>query len=243
MTHGISPRIFDTLRQLGLTEYGARCYVALLSLKSGEASAVAEAAEVPRTKVYAALKDLADAGWVVASGGRPVIYRPVAPEERIALAEKRIAESVADTARELQARFAMGAQMMPVSMYLLHGRATIDAKTVELISRAREELVVNLGFVLLGEAPALAEALGKAQRRGVAVRLLLAPSIDADAFAALGESRTAVFPFRGVICDWRQALVVLPGADEPVGLWNPTQAFVEALRPALMGAWESARSR
>lgn len=244
MTHGVSPRIFETLRQLGLTDYGARCYVALLSLKHAEAAAVAEAAEVPRTKVYAALRDLADAGWIVASAGRPVVYRPVAPEERIHAAEKRIAENVADATRELQARFAMGAQMMPVSMYMLRGRAAVDAKTLELVTRAREELVVNLGFALPGETYDLADALRKAQRRGVAVRLMLGPDIEARSFGELAaEARAAVFPFRGIVCDWRQALVALPGADVPVAMWNPTQAFVEAIRPLLLGAWDRAGPR
>lgn len=239
---GLTPRILDTLRQLGLTEYGAKCYVALLSLKDAEASAIAEAAEVPRTKVYATLKDLADAGWILALGGRPVRYRPLAPEERIAQAEKRIAEQADEATRELQARFAHATQMVPVTAYLLRGRAAIDAKSHELIVRAREELLVNLGFVFPGEEPALAVALRSAVRRGVRVRLLLGPGVDARAFAELAhDARVAVFPFRGIVCDWRQALIAMPSAEgEPVALWNPTQAFLELLGPMLRAAAESA---
>lgn len=241
MTSGVSPRIFETLRQLGLTEYGARCYVALLSLKSGEASAVAEAADVPRTKVYATLKDLVDAGWVVASATRPVVFKPVAPEERIALAEKRIAEDVSDATRELQARYAIGAQMIPMSAYMLRGRAAVDAKTIELISRARSEVFVNLGFLFEGEAGAIHDALSAARRRGVQVRLLIGPGIEGfEAF----HPRVALFPFHGVVCDWRQAIIVMSqGDEEPVGMWNPTQAFVEAIAPMLRSAWESAPAR
>ena len=242
MTNGISPRILETLRQLGLTEYGARCYVALLSLKDSEAASIAEAAEVPRTKVYAALKDLADDGWIVALGGRPVRYRPAPPEERIALAEKRIAEAAEATTRELQARFAHTAQMIPVTAYVLRGRAALDGKTGDLIHRAREELLLNLGFMLEGEERTLAEALRKARDRGVRVRLLLGPEVDARAFGDLAkDARRAVFPFRGIVSDWRQALIVLPGAEgEPVGLWNPTQAFLDIIAPLLRAAAESA---
>ncbi|HUR68125.1 MAG TPA: helix-turn-helix domain-containing protein [Candidatus Thermoplasmatota archaeon] len=242
MTDAVSPGIYDTLRQLGLTEYGSRCYVALLSLKSGEAAEVAEAAEVPRTKVYAVLKDLADSGWVVAGGGRPVVYRPAPPDERIAEAEKAIAQRAADALRELSARFAMGAQMVPMTAYLLRGRTAIDAKTLEVISRAREELLLNLGFVMEGEVPALVDALRKAQRRGVKLHLLLGPTVDARGFHELAhDARRAVFPFRGVVCDWRQALVALPQpGGEPLAMWNPTAAFVEAIAPMLRGAWESA---
>lgn len=243
MTHnGLSPRTLDTLRQLGLTEYAARCYVALLSLKDSEASAIAEAAEVPRTKVYAALKDLADDGWIQTLGGRPVRYRPVAPDERIARAEKRLAEAAEATTRELQARFSLGAQMIPVNAYLLRGRAAIDAKSADLLHRAREDLLLNLGFALPGEEKALAADLRKARERGVRIRLLLGPDVDAKPFGELAtDARVAVFPFRGIVCDWRQALIVLPGGGEaPVGLWNPSEAFMELLGPLLRQAAEHA---
>lgn len=243
MTHGsegISPRILETLRRLGLTEYGARCYVALLSLRSAEASAIAEAAEVPRTKVYATLKDLVDAGWVLAEGGRPVIYRAVAPDERILREEKRIAEEVSDATRELQARFQLGTQMFPVSMYMLRGRDAVDAKSLEIISRAREDLLVNLAFLLPNEAAPLAAALEKAAQRGVVIRVMCGAEVDAKALGALGrDARPALFPFRAIVCDSRQALVVFPG-DEVVALWNPTQAFVELVAPLLRAAWERA---
>ncbi|HVM45210.1 MAG TPA: helix-turn-helix domain-containing protein [Candidatus Thermoplasmatota archaeon] len=239
---GVSPRILDTLRQLGLTEYGARCYVALLALQESEAAAVAEAAEVPRTKVYATLKDLADQGWVVALGGRPVRYRAAPPDERIAAAEKRMAEEAQTAMRELQARYAMGAQMVPFTAYLLRGRPAIEERTADLVRRAREELFVNLGFALPGEERALATALRAARDRGVRIRLLLGPQVDARAFGDLAKgARRAVFPFRGVACDWRQALIVLPGAgEEPVGLWNPTLAFMELVSPMLRATSENA---
>lgn len=240
---GLSPRILETLRRLGLTEYGARCYVALLSLKDAEAAAIAEAAEVPRTKVYAALKDLADDGWVVALGGRPVRYRPVAPEERIAAAEKRIAEEAEAATRELQARFTHASQMIPMTAFLLRGRAALEAKSEELLVRAREELLLNLGFVLEGEERALAEAIRRARQRGVRVHLLLGPTVDARAFGdAAADARRAIFPFRGIVCDRRQALVVVPtGTGEPVGMWNPSQAFLDLVGPMLRAAADTAR--
>lgn len=234
--HGLSPRVMETLRQLGLTEYGARCYVALLTLRSAEASAVAEAAEVPRTKVYATLKDLVDAGWVVAEAGRPVVYRAVSPEERIAAAEKRIAQDVADATRELQARYANRAEMLPISLYLLRGPAAITAKSVELLARAREEALVNLGFAMEDERP-LFDAVEKARRRGVTVHVMAARDIPLSALAQ--GARIAAFPFRAVVSDWRQVLLTMP-SPEPVAVWNPTQVAVDVVAPMLRAAWERA---
>lgn len=230
--------MLETLRQLGLTEYGAKAYVALLSLKEAEAAEVAEASEVPRTKVYATLKDLADDGWIVALGGRPVRYRPVAPEERIALAEKRLAEDADATTRELQARYSHAAQMVPMTAYMLRGRETLAAKSHDLLHRARDELLVNLGFAFPGEERALAEELRGARDRGVRITLLLGPNVDTRAFGELARgARMAIFPFRGIVCDWRQALIVMPtGEGEPIGMWNPTQAFLDLIGPMLRQA-------
>lgn len=242
MTLGVTPRLLETLRHLGLTEYSARSYVALLTLKAAEASAVAEAAEVPRTKVYAALKDLVDAGWVSVSGGRPLLYRPVAPEPRIAQEEERLTRRIDDATRELHARFSTAGEMIPASIYLLRGEAALVAKTEELLARARDEVFLNLGFALPGEERALGERLLAARRRGVRLKLMLGPLVDAAALGAVSaDARAAHFPFRALVIDRRQGFLVLPG-EEPVGLWNPSKESMELLAPALLRAWENAPS-
>lgn len=42
----------EPLTRLGLTEYEARCFVALSGLGSGTAKEISEASDVPRTRVY-----------------------------------------------------------------------------------------------------------------------------------------------------------------------------------------------
>lgn len=249
----VSLKILDTLRQLGLGEYAARCYVALLPLGAAEASAIASAADVPRTKVYVVLRDLVDAGWVVAEGGRPHRYRAVAPAERIPVAERALIEDTEAATRELQARHVAGADMLPVSLFLLRGDAAILAKSLELVERARAELMLNLGFLLPGEAKALHDAVARARRRGVAVRLLVNTlpgpgTLEGIARfeAMLPDARRAIFPWRAVIVDHAQALIVLPappGApaeERHVALWNPSREFMQAVEPMLRAMWEAA---
>ena len=250
-TEGLSPRVLETLQRLGLTEYGARCYAALVGLGEAEASAIADAADVPRTKVYGVLKDLVDSGWVASQGGRPVRYVAAAPDERVGAAEKTIADDAATAVRELQARREMGAQMVPMSMYLLKGAPLITQKSLELTTRARRELLVMLGFTLADEARALAAALEAARRRDVVVRLLVpahplfGPIDGIEHFRALlKDARQSPFPFRAVIADFKQAVITIPQVGvapaEMTGFWNPTEAFVQALSPVLRAAWDSA---
>lgn len=250
-TNGLSPRVLDTLQRLGLTEYGARCYASLVALGEAEASAIADAADVPRTKVYGVLKDLVDSGWVASRGGRPVRYVAASPDERVRDAEKAIADDAATAVRELQARREMGAQMVPMSMYLLKGAPLITRKSLELVTRARRELLVMLGFTLPEEARALADALEAARRRGIVVRLLVpahplfGPIEGIEHFRGLlRDARQSPFPFRAVIADFKQAVITIPqpgvAPADVTGFWNPTEAFVQALSPVLRAAWDSA---
>ena len=48
----------DVLRKLGLKEYEARCFVGLSRLSTGTAKRLSEVTEVPRTRVYDAIRVL-----------------------------------------------------------------------------------------------------------------------------------------------------------------------------------------
>ncbi|MBI4394496.1 MAG: hypothetical protein HY556_11985 [Euryarchaeota archaeon] len=75
-----NPSKHDRLRQLGLTEYQAKTYVALLSLGSATASEIAGSSAVPQPKIYGVLKELETRGLVESSLGPPASYRAVAIE-------------------------------------------------------------------------------------------------------------------------------------------------------------------
>lgn len=62
---------------LGLTEYQARVYLALLELGSSTAGQVPAVSRVPRTRVYATMKQLHEKGLVEIVPETPLRYRPV----------------------------------------------------------------------------------------------------------------------------------------------------------------------
>ncbi len=72
--------IIDGLRRLGLTEYEAKAYAALVGLGEATAREIHEAAKVPRTRIYDILKDLTNKGFVEFIQGSPTYYRVVEPE-------------------------------------------------------------------------------------------------------------------------------------------------------------------
>ena len=67
------------LLQLGLTEYEAKAYLALLSTHLSTATQVSEKSGVPRTRIYQVLESLQQEGWIRVYSGVPLLFRAVEP--------------------------------------------------------------------------------------------------------------------------------------------------------------------
>jgi Mn-dependent DtxR family transcriptional regulator len=64
------------LREMGLTDYETRAYLALLEKGVLTASQISEEANVPYSKVYETLTSLERKGWIEMERGRPGRYYP-----------------------------------------------------------------------------------------------------------------------------------------------------------------------
>ena len=73
-------RAVSLFRELGLTEYEAQVYVALLRLGMGTAREISETTDVPRTRIYDATERLADRGFVDVQHASPKAFRPASRE-------------------------------------------------------------------------------------------------------------------------------------------------------------------
>jgi len=71
----------DVLQQLGLKEYEARCFVGLSQLPSGTAKKLSEMTDVPRTRVYDAVRVLEAQGLVEIQHSSPQRFRAVSLSE------------------------------------------------------------------------------------------------------------------------------------------------------------------
>ncbi|WP_292521515.1 TrmB family transcriptional regulator [Methanoculleus sp.] len=67
------------LTTLGLTEYEARVYAALVGIGEGSARQIHEASAVPRPRVYDIAEGLAARGFVTIRRGNPHVYIPAEP--------------------------------------------------------------------------------------------------------------------------------------------------------------------
>ena len=241
----------EALRALGLTEYGARAYSALVTLRTSGAPEVAEAARVPRTRIYSILKDLERRGWVEAQPTRPKSYRAVRPDTCVNRERARLDALVAKALPELEARYAEPETRFVGSLWGLQGEAAITERAERLMAGARRELLLLLPHAPPWAPSRVSRVLRAAVRRGVRLRALVGPGNLAlgPALASLGaEVRIGMGPPACVvIADFEQALIVPPaplGAQgaPPRGIWNPSAELVQFLGTAIEPIWSHADS-
>jgi len=72
--------VVEKLLQLGLTEYEAKTYTALLNAHLNTATQAAQKSGVPRTRIYQVLESLQRKGWVRVYSGVPLLFKAVEPK-------------------------------------------------------------------------------------------------------------------------------------------------------------------
>jgi len=137
----------EVLQQLGLKEYEARCFVGLSRLHSGTAKQLSEMTEVPRTRVYDAIRVLEAQGLVEIQHSSPQQYRAVplaeATETLRGQYEARVGR-LRDALDEVE--IVEAADESPVQqVWALAGRDAIEHRTNKLIGTAMGEVVLVIG--------------------------------------------------------------------------------------------------
>lgn len=210
------------LQALGLTEYEARAYVALLSLGRSQPSRIARHSKIPRPKVYETLERLEARGLATRTGTAPLEYAPLSAREYVARAEREFSARLAGLERSLAK---LSAEPVPEAVYPLAGHAAVMALVEDLAGNARASLH------LAGE-PELVERLSSAVGRGVRVvsaglwglpaiaaagqePLLVARDGQAAVVAHLVSSHGAVAPSHGAVAPPHGAVAPSHGVVAP----------------------------
>jgi sugar-specific transcriptional regulator TrmB len=95
--------VVEKLQRVGLTEYEAKAYLALLSTHLSTAMKVSGKSGVPRTKIYSVLEALERKGWVRIYSGVPLLFKAAEPLRVFEKAKEDYAEfleSVQTTLKE-----------------------------------------------------------------------------------------------------------------------------------------------
>jgi sugar-specific transcriptional regulator TrmB len=137
----------EVLQQLGLKEYEAKCFVGLSRLSTGTAKQLSEITEVPRTRVYDAVRVLEAQGLVEIQHSSPQQFRAVPLEEATETLRDQYEARVDRLADALEtAGDAEPESNGPVQeVWALSGNDAIANRSRRLITEAKDEVVLVLG--------------------------------------------------------------------------------------------------
>ena len=153
----------ELLQQLGLKEYEAKCFVALTRIPKGTAKEISDISEVPRTRVYDAVRVLETKGLIEIQHSSPTVYRAVPMTEATATLrseyESRV-DSLVDAIDRIEPAPSDEDEEVTHEVWSLTGAKPIANRTDELIDGASEEIVLVVG----SEEVLTAELIDKLQR-------------------------------------------------------------------------------
>jgi sugar-specific transcriptional regulator TrmB len=138
----------ELLQQLGLKEYEARCFVALCRLPSGSAKQVSEISEVPRTRIYDAIRVLEAKGLVEVQHSSPKQFRAVSVQEAAeTLREDYVdrTDALLEELRSLDGVTVDDETDVTHEVWALSGGTAIGNRVDQLLADATEEIVFVVG--------------------------------------------------------------------------------------------------
>ena len=161
----------EVLGKVGLTQYEARAYIALVARGLGDAATLATAAGIPRTSAYKVLESLSEKGYAKPTGGKPILFRPTPPLD--------VAETLKGAIQEVFEKLATLHRVVaehgePQLVYLLSGRERVLQKIGELLDQSTGAFILTTP-----QLADLRDELGKkiqhAVKRGVRVTFITTP--------------------------------------------------------------------
>lgn len=219
------------LVQIGLTEYEARAYLALLRQPDISGYEVSRLSGVPRSKVYEALEGLVRKGAAtIATHNGKQSYLPLPHELLLARHERSTAKVVADLSSSLGQ---LSAQQADSAISTLSGYNSVIERVRELCRSASVRLLVAGWPVDLEQ---IAPELTGAEERGVKVFALSYGPCNIHLKNLIVHTTsplqylqvTVIGRWLGVVADYEESMLVIAGA-ETLGIWGSNKGLVYAL--------------
>ncbi|WP_439027854.1 TrmB family transcriptional regulator [Haloarchaeobius sp. DT45] len=156
------------LKDLGLKQYEAKCYVALAQLPTGTAKKVSDVSGVPRTRVYEAVRRLESKGLVAVQKSSPRRFRAVPISDAVRLIRNEYAtrlDELAETLRDIEPK-STETENEVSNVWTLSGTDAISTRALSFVREATDEVITVFGS-MDDVTDEFVEALVAATDRGV----------------------------------------------------------------------------
>lgn len=157
--------LLSKLKELGFNTYEAKVYLSLLKYHPATGYEVSKESGVPQARAYDTLKVLESRKIVVSTGGKPVTYVPISPEELLDRCEKGYLSSL-DYLREHLPNIAAD-YVEPVLN--IRGTKNIFEYATDIINSSEKEIFIEIWHQ---DIEILKESLEKASDRGVSIHIV-----------------------------------------------------------------------
>jgi HTH-type transcriptional regulator, sugar sensing transcriptional regulator len=131
----------ENLVQLGLKEYEAKIYVALVGLGETNVRRIHEVSGVPRPRVYDVLNALGEKGFIEIRQGSPLMYYAVRPDVVVSFLKKDLDTAASESVKTLEA-LSVDAQQDYSPIWYVHSDWTIQRNLEMLVENVTRELIV-----------------------------------------------------------------------------------------------------
>lgn len=160
------------VKELGFTVYEAKAYVSLLQNSPVTRYELSKNSGVPRSAIYAVIKQLENMGAVNALYSAPEKYVPLPPEQLFKLLQDRLNSKIANARESLKG---IESNLMADHLWNIVGYESMIQKAGEIIDNAKQEIYLS---IWKREFKLLKTHLHRAQKRGVKITIFSFTDID-----------------------------------------------------------------
>ncbi len=255
----VNPERLRKIMDLGLTEYQARVYLSLLELGSGTASQIPPISRVPRTRVYATMKQLHEKGLVEIIPETPLRYRPVPVRsyleqkvEELREEAHRVKESMGELSREFRIR-AETAVEEGGRFEAIYGRRNVRERLMKMYRGAQRD-IIGIGTARSPSriVKSAIYTLEEKAEQGVTIRFAFPVTatnkdhVDAISKYAKIKSITVHLPMYFYVFDGQEILFNHPIPDddnfyrgEDIAIWTNDEGIARAMGTMAEKIWST----
>jgi len=244
----ISEKTRNALRELGLTDYEAKAYLALIEHGALAASRISEDAGVPYSKIYETLSSLEKKGWVEIESGRPSKYYPKPPPEALEAVKLRLESLLKEHGKQVLSELQPVYEKKGVSerpdIWIIRGEFNVLTKLQETLNKTKTELMIAVPIVpdLLVEI--FAPTLLHLKNSGVKIIVMTTKKAEKEILrklSKLAEVRVRNQMFGGGLISDEKEVILLLGEDEKkptLAIWSDHLGLAKFARDYFSYLWK-----